>query len=149
MIRRLIVIGLASLIALTGAVSAAQAQSAGARFEITPFVGYRMGGKFDYYDEEGNKERGVDLDSDMSWGFDLGLYRDFNSMFELLYSNQKTSFDSSEPELRSVELTTQYIHIGGTVFYPGQNSYVPYLTGTLGATLFDPTGSYEAESNVS
>ncbi len=149
MFRRLIAMGSASLLSLTAIAGAAQAQDAGDRFEMTPFIAYRMGGDFDYFDEAADKDRSVNLDDDMSWGIDLGLVRDFNSMYELLYSNQKTQLDSKDPELGSIDLTTQYVHIGGTVFYPGENWFVPFLSGTLGATFFEPSGPYDSETKFS
>jgi hypothetical protein len=80
-------------LALTGT---AAAQDARPRFEISPFVGYRTGGEFEVDDGNGETDS-VDLDDDASFGVDLGLYRDGNSFYELLYSRQEAGVDSSVP----------------------------------------------------
>ena len=59
------------------------------RFEITPFVGGRIGGDFDILDETTSTERSVDLDNGASFGLDLGLYANKNGLYELLYSTQQ------------------------------------------------------------
>ncbi len=147
MFKRLMVFGLVSAVAFGATTGTAKADSP--RFEITPMVGYRMGGGFDFYDETLDKDRSADLDDDMSWGIDLGLYRDPNSFYELLYSRQATKLDSSDSDLRSVDVTTQYLQIGGTVLYPQESWFVPYLSGTLGVTLLDPSGAYDSETKFS
>jgi opacity protein-like surface antigen len=138
---------LISFAALSCLGSLAQADSP--RFEMTPFVGYRMGGSFDYYDADADKDRSVDLDDDMSWGFDLGLYRDTTSFYELLYSNQQSKLQSSGSGLGPVDVRTQYVQLGGTVLYPQDSWFVPFLSGTLGATLLDPSGRYDSETKFS
>ena len=89
--------------ALTGT---AAAQDARPRFEISPFVGYRTGGEFEVDDGNGETDT-VDLDDDASFGIDLGLYRDGNSFYELLYSRQEAGVDSSVPSLSGVDVTTE------------------------------------------
>jgi opacity protein-like surface antigen len=120
-------------------------------FEITPFAGARFGGGFDVDNEVTGSSSSVDLGSGASFGVDLGLYRDSNSFYELLYSQQNTELDSRDPLLRSVDLDVRYIHVGGTAFFPqdGTEHWLPYLSLTLGATLLEPSGDYDSETKFS
>jgi opacity protein-like surface antigen len=134
-------------LALLALLAAVPARADGPRFELTPFGGYRMGGSFDVEDEDGD-DRGVDLDDGSSWGVDLGVYRDQASFYELLYSTQDTSFDSNDPALDDVDVTTQYYHVGGTVLFANEQWAVPWLSLTVGATEFSADG-FDSETKFS
>jgi hypothetical protein len=134
-------------LAFLGLLAAVPARADGPRFEFTPFVGYRVGGGFDVEDDDGN-DRGVDLDNGGGWGVDLGIYRDPNSFYELLYSTQEASVDSSDPELRGVDVTTQYYHVGGTLLFADERWAVPWLSLTIGATEFSADG-FDSETKFS
>ena len=127
---------------------AAQADSP--RFEFTPFVGGRVGGGFDVSTTDGN-DSSVDLGSGASYGIDLGLYRDSQSFYELLYSTQSTSLDASDPVLDGVDLRVDYLQFGGTLFFPQDSDFfVPYLSLTIGATFMEPDYSgYDSETRFS
>jgi hypothetical protein len=134
------------LLAALGAVPAAQADDV--RFEITPFAAYRMGGSFDAQDADGEPSGSADLEDGSSWGLDLGLYADSTGMYELLYSRRTAPLERSDPLLSNVDVTTEYYHIGGTRFYPGEQWVVPYLSLTIGATRFSADG-YSSETKFS
>jgi hypothetical protein len=119
------------------------------RFEVTPFVGYRFGGEFDVQGADGEAERSIDLDDDTSFGLDIGLYRDNNSFYELLYSRQESGVDSSDAALRGLDVTTEYLHFGGTLLFDQDTWYRPYLSMTIGATRLDPSGGYDDETKFS
>jgi hypothetical protein len=119
------------------------------KFEITPFAGGRIGGGFDIVDETSAEERSVDLDNGASFGVDLGLYAHGNGFYELLYSTQQTSLDASEPTLDGVDVRIDYLHVGGTAFFPDDRFYVPYVSFTVGATLLEPQGNYDSETKFS
>ncbi len=127
---------------------AAQADSP--RFEFTPFVGGRMGGGFDVAAADGSSSS-VDLGDGMSYGLDLGLYRDSQSFYELLYSTQTTSLDSRDPLLDGIDLRIDYLQFGGTAFFPQDSDFfVPYLSLTIGATFMEPdSGGYDSETKFS
>jgi len=118
------------------------------RFEITPFVGYRMGGSFDSQDAEGNTTGSADLEDGSSWGLDLGLYADPTGTYQLLYSKQTSGLERKDPLLASVDVTTEYYQFGGTRFYPTDQWVVPYLSATIGATRFAADG-YGSETKFS
>jgi len=92
----------------------------------------------------------VDLGSGAGFGIDLGLYRDDQSFYELLYSSQSAGLDSSDPALDGVDLRIDYLHFGGTLFFPQDNDFfVPYLSLTIGATLMRPDGGFDSETKFS
>jgi len=127
---------------LLGAAAAASAQSADdnsyyqpdtplQEFEIAPFFGYRGGGRFDVNASDQN----IDLDSDNSLGLILGWRIATTEQYELLYSRQETSLESSSP-FGPVDLDVEYLHIGGSVITNEDRRAQPYITGGLGITRF-------------
>lgn len=79
--------------------------------EITPAVGYRMGGI--YYDDFTRQE--IDVEDDSSEGITLGFVLDEDVTLEASWSRQKTKFDfhgSLPPLLDSNELDIEYWHVG-------------------------------------
>jgi hypothetical protein len=137
----------AALLALLAASPAARADDV--RFEITPFIGYRVGGGFDAESADGSATESVDVEDGSSWGIDLGLYADSFAFYELLYSTQTTGLDSRDPTLASVDVTTEYYQFGGTAFFPGEQWLVPYLSLTIGATRFSADGGYGSDTKFS
>lgn len=145
------------LAALIGAaaVAAPVAQARAAdqpRFELMPFAGARAGGGFDVRDLGGTSttEQSVDLGSGAGFGLDLGLYRDQQSFYELLYSTQSAAVDSANPAVDGVDLRIDYLQFGGTLLFPEQNAvFVPYLSLTLGATFLQPDGDFDSETKFS
>ena len=95
------------------------------RFDVTPMVGYRMGGEFEVVDPEATSGTSIDLDEGTSFGIDLGLYRDSNSFYELLYSRQESGFDSPDASIGSVDLATEYLHFGETLLFPDDTGMCP------------------------
>ena len=126
------------------------AQADAPRFELTPFVGGRVGGGFDVAVAT-DASSSVDLDGGASFGLDLGMYRDGHSFYELLYSTQSTSLDSSDPLLDGIDLRVDYLQFGGTAFFPQDSDhFMPYLSLTIGATLMKPdNGDYDSETKFS
>jgi len=141
----------ARALGLAATLFAAVAQAEPPRFEVTPFVGGRIGGSFDVVeDETTGDETSVDLDNGGSFGVDLGLYAHPNGYYELLYSTQETSLDANDPAVNGVDVRIDYLHVGGTALFPQDRFYVPYLSFTLGATFLEPTrGSYDSETKFS
>jgi opacity protein-like surface antigen len=118
------------------------------RFEFTPFMGYRMGGKFDY--DGLSATQTLNVRDDSSWGFDIGLYRDGASFYEALYSQQNGELETRGSNLGTFGLRTEYAHLGGTLLFPDENWFIPYLSMTAGVTKFDPRDNqYASESDFS
>jgi len=119
------------------------------RFDVTPMVGYRAGGDFEILDPESSTDRSVDLDDGTSIGIDLGLYRDANSFYEILYSRQESGIDSSDAVVGSVDVATEYVQFGGTLLFPDETWFVPWLSLTIGATRLEPDGGFDSETEFS
>jgi hypothetical protein len=119
-------------------------------FEAPPFVGYRVGGQFEGERPVDSRAFTVDVEDGGSFGLDLGLYRDDASFYELLYSRQEAGLDSREAALAGVDVRTEYLHFGGTLLFPQDRGYTPYLSLTVGATrLSAQGGDYDSETNLS
>ena len=104
-------------------------------WEVTPFVGYRMGGDFKLSGTTSSKS---DLDDHNSFGFAVNLYpADDSASYELLYSRQQTSFASNSP-LAPFDLNVEYLHVGGTLLVNDELPIAPYIAGGLGLTRFSP-----------
>jgi hypothetical protein len=134
--------------AMLGAVLPAWADAP--RFELTPFVGGRVGGGFDVVNVD-DTESSVDLGSGAGFGIDVGLYRDRQSYYQLLYSTQRADIDSRDPLLDGIDLRIDYLHFGGTAFFPQDSDhFVPYLSLTVGATFMRPDDDdYDSETKFS
>src|SRR5689334_22006356 len=76
-------------------------------FEITPFVGLRVGGNFKLEDPK----RKLDVDGSDSLALALDLRIDQTSQYELFYSRQSTNLDR-DPTLGDVDVDIEYLHIG-------------------------------------
>jgi hypothetical protein len=103
-------------------------------FEITPFGAYRFGGEF----EETDGNFSIDLDDSSSYGLILNARHSPITQWEILYSRQETSADTtglglSEPKL---DINVEYLHAGGTYLWDG-NQVRPFLAATLGATRIE------------
>ena len=119
------------------------------RVELTPYVGYRIGGQFDAEDSAPDSSKSVDLQDSGAWGIDLGIYRDRTSFYEILYSYQSAGVDASDPSLKGVDVTVEYLQVGGTLLFQDHDHYVPYLSLTVGGTKFDAGGGYGSETKFS
>ena len=102
------------------------------RFEVTPFVGYRMGGQFDT--EDSNVD--IRLIDSASAGFLVNGYVSEETEWEFLYSNQQTTArvtDALSTAEEVVDFDTHTVQLGGTYLFEGE-SVIPYLALTLGGT---------------
>ena len=116
-------------------------------FEFTPFVGGRFGGSFDVEDEQTGASSSVDLGSGTSYGLDVGLYAHQNGFYELLYSTQEASLDTDGSVISDVDVRVDYLQLGGTAFFDQGQSWIPYLSMTIGAAMFEPQqGGYDSET---
>lgn len=103
-------------------------------FEVTPFVGYMAGGKFE--DPTDNSNR--DIDSDTNFGVFLNMNADSpERQYEMFYSRQSTSIQGEIP----LDLSIQYLQIGGMVNFTDVQHAIPFFGMTVGATQFSPDAS--------
>jgi opacity protein-like surface antigen len=106
-------------------------------WEITPFLGYHIGGGF----EDNTTGVGLDADEGAAFGLIVGYPQTTDSRYELFYGFQRTRLVSEgtfggEPVL---DLDIHYLHIGGSYRYP-EGKVHPFVSGGLGATHFAPSG---------
>jgi len=122
-----------TVVALLGAcfLCPAHAQDSRARFELTPFGGYRFGGSFEL--EESSDS--YDFEDSTSYGLIVNFPHTANTAFEILYSKQSTEAEFSGVNTNDplIDVDLQMLQIGGTYQFEG-SSVVPYLAATLGAT---------------
>jgi len=123
-----------AIISLGVAVPAAAQNTAG-KFELTPFVAYRVGGSFSEEDGDGR----VDLNESSAEGIMFNIRANSKGQYELLYSRQSTDARTSGfyPGDPTVDIDIEHYHFGGTYLFDGQNTR-PFIALTLGASRFDP-----------
>lgn len=132
---------------LFGAAAGAQSPAPDTlRFEVTPFVGYRVGGNFRLVDTG----QSVKVDDHVS----LALAVDFRAadwtQYELFYGRQSTRL--SADSLAPTPVKVEYLHIGGTVALDDTQYLKPYLAGGLGVTRLTPdsaAGSDDTRFSIS
>ena len=100
------------------------------KYSLTPFVGYRFGGRFSVAD---TSSRASAADH-VSYGVALDVATDEQTQYELFYSRQSTRLGGPAPTDTAIE----YLHLGGTVLVGNSPRFQPYIIGTLGATRFSP-----------
>jgi hypothetical protein len=103
------------------------------KYSITPFAGYRFGGRLTLADTNNTR---LDALNHMSYGVVLDLAADTQTQYELFYSRQSTSLSAPSPAPSNTVI--EYLHIGGTVDIGESPHFQPYFIGTLGATRFSP-----------
>lgn len=114
------------------------------QFEVTPFIGYRLGGNFQLVDT-GQSVRVQDHGS-----FALAL--DFRgadwTQYELFYGRQSTSL--SAEAFAPTPVRVEYLHLGGTVALGDSERLKPYLAGGLGVARLTPDSTQgEADTRFS
>src|SRR6056297_801424 len=124
------------------------AQAAAPQVEATAFGAYRVGGEFDIDDAPAGVPESAELDDGGGWGVGLALYRDPEAYYELLYSRQETGIDRNTPLVGSLQVTTEYYQLGGTLLFDPQPAFSTWLSLTIGLTRFSADG-FSAESDFS
>jgi hypothetical protein len=116
----------------------ALAQEIPPRFEVTPFVGYRIGGTFD----DAVSDAQIEIDNSASFGLALNMHAGPNTQYELTFSHQDTKFGINSVNVMTADLdvTMDYLQIGGTYMWDGGLAR-PFLVATVGFAHVDPDGS--------
>lgn len=102
------------------------------QYSITPFAGYRFGGRLTL----GDTNSRLNVQNHLSYGVALDLAADAETQYELFYSRQSTSLGAPSPAPSNTVI--EYLHLGGTVNIGESPRFQPYFVGTLGATRFSP-----------
>jgi opacity protein-like surface antigen len=118
------------------------------RFELTPFVGTRVGGDFD--DIETPLISEVEIDDGSSFGvvFDVSFGESWQ--LEILASSQPTELMAEGTISGQVDIDVNHFHVGGAYqFRDSLDSVRPFVAASLGSTQFDPDGALDSESKFS
>lgn len=108
--------------------------------EITPLLGYRGGGEF--IDTTTNKRHTI-VSSEM-YGVIVGFPYGLGKMLEIYYSHQSSRLNSVELNLAStqnttdIDLTMDYLHIGGTAPISEDEHLKTFVSGGFGFTYLSP-----------
>jgi opacity protein-like surface antigen len=124
--------------------TAVSAQEIASKFEITPYVAYRVGGSFSEEDGDGR----VELNESSAEGIMINFKAKENGQYELLYSRQSTDANTRGffPNDPVVGIDVEHIQFGGTYLFDGQNTR-PFLAMTLGVSRFDPADTASRAKN--
>jgi hypothetical protein len=109
------------------------------RFELTPYLGYAIGGEFEQQDGSAKYE----LDEGNSAGLVFNIVaRDVNTQWQVLYGEQSTHLKtpvSFAPSAR-LGLDVEYFQFGGTYLFDDDGDDTrPFVALTAGVTHFAPT----------
>lgn len=130
-------------LALLGPAAAAD-EPRGWHGEVTPFIGYQMGGEFDADDDVAGTSADVEIDDAAGYGLIVNFPAEYNTEWEIMLSRQSTSLDTAglfspgEPVLDDVDIS--YIQAGGTYLFNDEWAR-PYFGATIGVSRFDPDAS--------
>ncbi|HEY6922775.1 MAG TPA: hypothetical protein VI653_04845 [Steroidobacteraceae bacterium] len=102
------------------------------KYSLTPFAGYRFGGRLTLADTN----TGLAALNHISYGMALDVATDAQTRYELFYSRQSTRLGAAAPTPSNTII--EYLHIGGTVDIGESPRLQPYFIGTLGGTRFSP-----------
>lgn len=122
-------------------------------FELTPFLGWRFGGGFDYTVTNVNVANNFDIKNDLNYGLiaNIGFHEYFQ--LELLWDSQSSEINPKDPiaglDMQpQLDLKIDYYHVGFVFPYP-QGQLVPFSLFSLGVTTFYPEGDLDNETKFS
>jgi opacity protein-like surface antigen len=128
-------------IALGGAVISAPAAGAEGKVEITPFVGYRVGGDLPYV--EGASR--ASIPEGTCYGLMLDFRVEEDGFIEVRYSIQKTELDVTNSPLgpgqvKVTDLDVEHYFVGGTYQWETSTMALPFVSADVGGVRFDAPG---------
>ena len=115
---------------------------------VTVYGGFRDGGSFT--DAGTGQKLSLDSSAAGSLAVDIGL--DTSRQLQFFVSYQPTDLKlrgTSSAAGDTLGMSVTYLHVGGTSFFSGPAGKGPYVVGGLGATVFDPDGTYDTEVRAS
>jgi len=104
------------------------------QFEVSSFIGYRLGGHLHLIDN--GQTVNVADHSSLALAFDVRVADSDSTQYELFYGRQSTVLSGDVFVPTSVR--AEYLHIGGTVALEETPRLKPYLAGGLGITRLTP-----------
>jgi hypothetical protein len=109
--------------------------------EITPTIGWRMGGGVE------SDDGAFDVESATSFGLILDV-RALGWRSELLYDRQSSDVvrrSSTGPDSTVTDIVIEYFQLGGAVEFGHKPNLKPFFALTLGAAHLDPSGDRDDE----
>lgn len=114
------------------------------QFEVTPFIGYRLGGNFQLVDSG----QSVRVQDHGSFALALDARGADWTQYELFYGRQSTTL--SADAFASTPVKVEYLHLGGSVALGETERLKPYLAGGLGIARLTPDSAQgEADTRFS
>jgi len=116
------------------------------QFEVTSFIGYRVGGDFRLV----NSGQPVNVADHASLALAFDVLSPDRTQYELFYDRQSTALSGEVPVPTAVKV--EYLHIGGLVALDESPHVRPYLAGGLGVTRLTPNsvlGSDDTRFSIS
>ncbi len=110
--------------------------------EITPTIGWRMGGGVE--SEDGD----FDVESATSYGVVLDVRVRSDGVVEFVYDRQSSDVvqrSSTEPDSTVTNIAIEYFQFGGVVEFGQEPNLKPFFGLTLGAAHLDPGGERDDE----
>ncbi|MGH8140438.1 MAG: outer membrane protein [Steroidobacteraceae bacterium] len=154
-------IGLALAIGTVQAAEPASAPSAPSQYqwpgyEVTPFLGFDIGGSFRLDEADGTGIRGsaadarrnVNLDDRASFALALDLRADDAAQYELFYAREGSTLHGN-PAFSGADIVVEYLHLGGLVLLDDEAWLKPYVDGGVGITRFSPQAPGNADTRFS
>lgn len=107
-------------------------------FQLTPFMGYRVGGRF----EDAGTGVELDLAEEETYGIIIDKDIDPGKQYEFFYSFQPSKLKTGGAFTPGVlaDVDVEYFHIGGRNYWD-KGATRTFVVGTVGATHFDPHSS--------
>jgi opacity protein-like surface antigen len=123
------------------------ASGAEKKVEITPFIGYRVGGDLPYV--EGASR--ATIPESTSYGLMLDFRVERDGFIEVRYSVQKTELDATNSPLgpgqvKVTDLDVEHWFVGGTYQWETDTMALPFVSADLGGVRFDAPGFHAKTS---
>jgi hypothetical protein len=148
---RLGLLGIALWIPTAQAAEPPPPSSPSPTFEVTPFAGFNMGGRFRLDDSTGSggiTGHDADLDDRGAFAFALDARLDEGTQYELFYGRE-SSVLRGDATFAPARITVEYLHLGGTVLLDDDFVLKPYILGGVGATRFSPPAEGNTDTRFS
>lgn len=111
-----------------------------ADFELTPMIGYAVGGTF----RDAASGALFEIGENRNFGFAFDIKQDDESQVEVYYDRQRTQLRTGGGLFVGsplFDLDIQYIHLGGT-YGVGEGNVKPFIVGTFGVTRMTPKAEH-------
>ena len=109
------------------------------RFEVSPFIGYGLGGSFKLSD--GGQQ--VDMQDHGSLALALDAQAGDAGEYEMLYARQSTELRGAE--FAASKVVVEYLHVGGMAFLGDGSRSKPYIVAGIGITRLSPGPAVDRE----